>query len=466
MSREKQFVKNLIILIFGTVLPKLSFLITMPIVTRDLTKSEYGVYDLVTTLVSLLLPVVTLQIQSAAFRFLIESREDKSKSKTIISTIIIFSVSVSLGALLIMFFCLHSIDLQIRIIICLYFLVDILFRIVQQVIRGYSMNKEFSISSTMESLINLALIVFFSQLGRLKLIEVLLAVTIAEIVAILYALKKSNLISQISIKCFSLPMLKEMLHYSWPMVPNGLSAWVLKFSDRVVLTFFMGASANAVYAVATKLPNILSTIQNSFTMAWQENASVSVEDKDVEKYYSNMFDQVNRFMAGVTALLIATTPICFWLLIKGDYNEAYVHIPILYMAAYFDTIKAYLGGIYVAKKRTKSVGTTTVIAAIINLGIDLILIHQIGIFAASISTLISCAFLALYRMYDVQKIQKISYDMSRFIKTIMILTVMCLLCGMRKSVLDICNILVGIGVALLWNRKIIVSLLAMVKKRI
>ena len=60
---------------------------------------------------------------------------------------------------------------------------------------------------------------------------------------------------------------------------------------------------------------------------------------------------------------------------------------------------------------------STCIAAIINLGIDLILIHQIGIFAASISTLISCAFLALYRMYDVQKIQKISYDMSRFIKT-------------------------------------------------
>ena len=71
MSRGKELAKNTLILFFGTFLPKLSSIITLPIITGGLTKVEYGTYDLIGTLISLLFPIVTLQIHSAAFRFLI-----------------------------------------------------------------------------------------------------------------------------------------------------------------------------------------------------------------------------------------------------------------------------------------------------------------------------------------------------------------------------------------------------------
>ena len=74
MSREKQLAKNTLIISFGTFLPKLISLITLPLITGYLTKEEYGQYDLITTLVFLVLPIATIQIQSAAFRFLIDCR--------------------------------------------------------------------------------------------------------------------------------------------------------------------------------------------------------------------------------------------------------------------------------------------------------------------------------------------------------------------------------------------------------
>ena len=49
MSREKALVKNSAIISVGTFLPKLVSLITLPIVTAGLNKTEYGTYDLIIT---------------------------------------------------------------------------------------------------------------------------------------------------------------------------------------------------------------------------------------------------------------------------------------------------------------------------------------------------------------------------------------------------------------------------------
>lgn len=97
------------------------------------------------------------------------------------------------------------------------------------------------------------------------------------------------------------------------------------------------------------------------------------------------------------ALLIAVTPILFKLLINARYAEAYFQMPLLFFGVFFNFLTAYLGGIYVAFKKTKSVGVTTTIAALLNLLIDIAFVKVIGIYAASISTLVSYMFLFIYR---------------------------------------------------------------------
>ena len=109
----------------------------------------------------------------------------------------------------------------------------------------------------------------------------------------------------------------------------------MRVSDRLVLSWFMGIEANAIYAVANRLPNIFSIVQSTFSLAWQENASISVEDEDSAQYYGKMFDNIFSLLVGCMALLIAFTPIIFRILIRGDYDEAYNHIPILYLAMMF-----------------------------------------------------------------------------------------------------------------------------------
>ena len=104
MSREGKLAKNTLILSIGTFLPKLASFITLPILTGCLTQEDYGVYDLITVLVSLLLPAATLQIQTAAFRYLIDIHDDETGCKSIITNIFAFIVPVSAISLLILYF--------------------------------------------------------------------------------------------------------------------------------------------------------------------------------------------------------------------------------------------------------------------------------------------------------------------------------------------------------------------------
>lgn len=465
MNREKALAKNTFIIAIGTFLPKFSSIITLPIITGGLTKAEMGTYDLISTLVSLFLPVATLQIQSAAFRFLIDVREDEKETKRIITNIISFILPTSLIALTILYLCLGNVSLVIRWLICLYFFSDILMLSTQQIVRGLSNNKLYSASSVTISFSNMLLIVLTISVGKQGLVGVLASITIATTIGLILLLVKGHILSRIDLSLLSRKTLLEMLSYSWPMIPNSLSNWVLSFSDRAVLTAFMGLEANAIYSVANKIPALFTTVQGTFVFAWQENASLASKDSDADTYYAEMFDSIFGILVGIMALLIAATPILFWLLIRGDYKEAYYQMPILFMGMLFSSMASFIGGIYVAHKKTRSVGVTTILAAACNLVIDLVFVHKIGIFAASISTLVSYVFLTIYRMVDVQKFQKVKFNTGRFCLLIALLVLMCAIYWIDTVALNVLNIILGCIIAVVVNRKIMKSILLTLKNK-
>lgn len=456
MSREEKLAKNTLVLSIGTLLPKFASFITLPILTGCLTKAEYGMYDLVTVLVSLLLPAATLQIQAAAFRFLIDVRGDKKEEKTIITNIFVFIVPTSLIALIILYFCLFQLEPLIRIFICLYFFSDIFVSATRQVYRGLNNNLDYSISAIISALGKLVFSIIFVYWIRAGLLGTVISLFAASFFSFIYLLFKAKLYSYINFQYIDKNILKEMLKYSWPMVPNSMSAWVMNVSDRLVVTAFMGISANATYAVANKIPSLLNLVQNTFTLAWQENASSVSKDSDASNYYSSMFRTMFDLMSGFVGVLIAMTPLLFKLLIRGDYLEAYFQVPVLFVAMFFFSMSTFLGGIYIAYKQSKSVGVTTTIAACVNLIIDLGAIKWIGLYAASGSTLVSYFCLFAFRIVDVQKIVKVKYSKKHVLTVISLMVFESILCFLQKPFLNIINIVLGIGLFFSLNKHLVV----------
>lgn len=459
MNRESKLFKNTLILAIGTFFPKLAIFIALPILTSQLSKVDYGIYDLVITLVSLLLPVVTVQIQSAAFRYLIDVRNDKKRQELIITNIYIFVVITSLICLIVVFIILGKQPLSVRVGICLYYFFDIIAIVNRQIIRGMSKNVDYAISSIISGLGQIFFI-YLIVLGLHKgLAGALFALAAAEFFSTMFLLIKVRILSYVKLKYLSRRVLKEMLFYSWPMVPNSLSQWVIHASDRLVITGVLGIEANAVYSVAYKIPSILSLAQTTFNMAWQENASIFASDDDVAEYYTSMFQVLFDIVSGMMSILIGFTPLLFALFIRGDYQEAYFQMPILFMGMFFLCMSTFWGGIFVAIKQTKAVGITTVIAAAINLFIDVCTVKWIGLYAGSISSVTAYVVMCLLRALSIKKYITIKYNLRHIIFILLVLVCQCILCFLQNSIFNILNFIGGIIVCLWLNKKTIFLLL-------
>ncbi|MBR3469843.1 MAG: oligosaccharide flippase family protein [Lachnospiraceae bacterium] len=466
MSREKELVKNSFIISIGTFLPKLVSLVTLPIVSAGLTKAEYGTYDLITTMVSCVMPFITLQIHTAAFRFLVDARNNKLETEKIVSSLLFYIVSVSAVALVAVFFILQKLPVLMRLMICLYFFLDAFVFAMRQVVRGISKNVVYSVSTVVQALIEMALVVVSIKFANMGLIGLLLSFNIAFLASNAVLMIGGKLFSYVKISRISKDEVIRMLKYSWPLVPTVLSDWVLSISDRTVITAFIGIEATAVYGIANKIPALLNLVKTTFTYAWQENASLSSESSDKAEYYTSVFYSIKNIAVGATAMLIAGTPILFRIFIKGDYAEAYPQIPILFLGFFFSLLSAFYGGIYIANKKTVSMGVTTFVAALINLVIDLLFIKLIGIYAASVSTVAGYLFLFVFRTVDLRKKYNMKLDGLKILPYIAVLIGMCVICWQNTLILNGVNLVVGTVFCFIINKDLIFKVTGMLLKKL
>lgn len=463
MSRESKLAKNTLILSIGTFLPKFASFITMPILTYCLTKEEYGTFDLITVLVSLLLPATTLQIQQAAFRFLIDVKGKTDEIKKIVTAIYAVSIPISIVVLAVMFSVFPNTSIKLKSWICIYFCADMLVGSARQITRGLQNNLDYSISAIVSALGKLLFAVIFVWFFKIGLLGAVISLALSSFFSLVYLLIKIRILQYISLRSLNISIVKELLRYSWPLVPSSMSLWVMRLSDRFVVTIFMGVAANAVYSVANKIPSLLTLAQTTFTLAWQENATIASNDYDSKEYYNSMYRKMFDLLAGFFGLLIAATPLLFVVLIRGDYNEAYNQIPILFMGMFFYSLCSYLGGIYMAYKDSKSVGITTLIAAICNIVVDVALIRFIGLYAASLSTLISYILLYVFRLIDIKKYVTLKIGLKHIMPVFIILLLECALIFLRSIYFDFANIFIGSVLFWLLNKKIVKILIKKIK---
>lgn len=464
MSREGELAKNTLVLSLGTFLPKAASIVVLPILTGSLTQEEYGTYDLITILVSLFLPALTLQIQTGAFRFLIGERKNMERAKEIISSVFCFVTVVAVIGLT-LFYALYKTDSWlIKLLVCFYYLSDVWMNSALQCTRGLGKNMYYSIASIANAATQLILAVVFVLVLNGGLLGAVAMLLVAANVSVLYIVFGSGLIGYISPQAATVSATKELLAYSWPMVPNSMSMWAMRSINRIVIISYLGAAANAMFAVAYKIPQIVIIAQGTFTMAWQENASLASEDEDSGAYYTKMFQVIFNMMAGITALLIAMAPVLFAILIRGNYSEAYSYVPILFMAVFFSTISGFLGGIYVALMKTLNVGITTVVSAALNAFLCWVGIPLIGLSAASYAMVASYVFLVAYRMINVRKFVSIEYDLAKCVIITMVLIGLCFLCSVQALWSNILCTVFAVTFACILNKDILNKMLKVTKR--
>ena len=250
----------------------------------------------------------------------------------------------------------------------------------------------------------------------------------------------------------------EVLKYSIPLIPNQISGWVLTASDRTLVSFFLGVASNGLYAIAYKFSGLVATFYGFFNMAWVETVSLHFDENDRDEYLSKTIQAVLGLFASGCLGIIAIMPFAFPIMINTKFGEAYYQIPILLVAVVFQILVGLLSAIYLAEKKSMVIAKTTILGAGINFVVDLALISQIGIYAASLSTLISYAAVALYRVYDVKKFVVIRWNKGFICSLIGAFLFVLIAYYLRILMLEIVALLFAVVYALIVNKELLLSI--------
>lgn len=423
MSHKSQLIKNTMIIAIGKISTQIISYILLPLFTSKMAVNEYGIYDFICTVSIFLCPIITLLMEESMFRFLIDARDEKEKkqviSQTIIYTVLGIIAFIPIAIIVLKYFSDYSYSLIIVFII--FVISNIAIGLSNALARGLSKIKLYSLSNFILGLTTI-LLTFIMLLWKPNAESLLWANTIANLGTAFFIFIKLKLGKYIGKT--NKTLMKKMVRYSIPLVPNSISWSIINMSDRLFLTSLVNAEANGIYAMASRFPNIINVVYSYFYTAWKETAAKIVKEKNKTDYYSSIYLDMKKIMFAVTICLIAVMPFAFPIFIKDNYAEAYVYIPIIMIATYYSCISSFYGGIFGAFKKTRIMGTTTIIAATINLVVDLALIKYIGIYAACLSTLLADIIVYYYRKIKLKKYVRLN-EINPF-GPALVLTLICL----------------------------------------
>ena len=286
-SRNRYLLKNTLIFTLGNIGSRMISFFLIPLYTNVLTTSQYGAVDLITTISTVAGPMLTLNIAESVMRFGLDKDADKEKNTQCGSIVLLIAMIIGLVLIPIcrciaevsgyaMYVYFYVISLSASQL----FLCDL---------RGKELLLKYSLGNILQTLMIAILNITFLLVFKMETGGYLLAYIIANFIVAIYAIIAGKGYKAFSFHNIDRCKLKEMIRYSVVLIPNTFMWWIMNSSDRVMVTYMIGAAANGIYAVSYKLPTLVSTLTGIFNQAWSYSAIREEGTSDETEYNNKMF---------------------------------------------------------------------------------------------------------------------------------------------------------------------------------
>lgn len=403
MSRRTELAKNTAILTVGKMCTQCISFFLLPMYTAILSKEEYGAYDLFTSYAALLLPLVNWQFDQGLFRYMLDCRNDHAQQTTLFSTLFCSSVLQAVAYTLLFLIVEPFLQIENAWFLLIYIVLQVFIALLLQFVRGLGSNVKYTIASFLSASLTTVFNVIMLVVLKQGLQGLFYATILSQILTIFYLVFASKCWRYFSVKSIDRGVFKAVGSYSFPLIPNNLAWWVVNASDKTVISYFLGVAENGIFTVASKFPHVFITFYNILNLSWTETVSLHFQDEDRDEFLTDTMTALFKLFSCACLGIIALMPFIFPLMVHENYSAAYNQILILMFAMLFRVLVGLYSCVYVAQKQAKKIATSSIASAVINIVIDLLLINKIGLYAASISSLIAFMSMFLIRYADINK---------------------------------------------------------------
>lgn len=434
MTENKLLIKRIGLVGITNIFLGLSSIILLPIITKNVTIADYGIWAQINVTIAIVPGITMLGLPFTMTRFLPSAKNKEDIQEIFYSIASFVLISSGLVCFLMYLFSenIASILFNNNILIvkilslvsfseCLNNLLNTYFRATQQI-------KKFSLFTFMQtfSCFFFVAILLTTGKGILGAIVGLLIGSLSLLLIMSYFVLKD-----IGIKIPKFTNWKELMSYGLPTISINLSRWIIDSSDRYLIAIFLGTSAVGYYTPGYSLGNIIYSFMAPISFILPATLSKHYDEKHITEVKKILNDSLKYFLTvaipAVFGLSLLSKPILSILSTPEIALKGYLITPFTAISALFFGIISIFSQILLLEKETKVAGNIVSLCAVLNFGLNFILIPYIGIIGAALTTLLAYTVNLLLVIHYSSNYLKLRNNVHTIIKSMIASILMCLL---------------------------------------
>ncbi len=396
----------------------LSGLVLLPIITKNVSSTSYGVWVQISVSVALVSSIATLGLPFAIVRFLAGETNREIIKEGFYS--VVFLVALISGLVSIFFFAfavpissaLFAGDTAIVRLLSLLILINCINATLLAYLRAFQQIKRFAIISISQTYLNVVLIacaiylnygILGAAIGVL-LSQLLCFVTISVLVW-----------SEIGFKIPAFVSLKSYLKFGLPTIPDNVSYWVVDSSDRYVIGILLGAVFVGYYNPGY----VLGTLQLIYIapLAFILPAALSrLYEKGLVDHVKTVLQFSVKYFLAIAipssfGLALLSRPLLTLLTTQEIASYGSIVTPLVAASTLLFGIYTIVLQVLVLTKKTYLIAGLWVVTAALNFCLTLILIPIVGLVGAAIATLLAYGLITSFVVYLSRKYLTFDFDL-------------------------------------------------------
>lgn len=423
-------IKHTLNYLFGKGLPGIINFIAIAVYTRILSPDEYGVYVLVLSTVTLINTTFFHWLRLGLLRF--NQKYSNEYKNNFLSSIAVIFVSllllfVTLG--MVSYFFVPSNDgiLTIWFLGALLLITQSIFDLFTEYLRSELLSKTYGIIMGIKVTTSLVFSIVFIYLGMGSK-GIILGLACGIITSLIFFMPRA--LSGIKVIFIDKEIIKEIVNYSFPFIAMLSMEAVIFSTDRFLIGWMIGAKETGLYSVSYDLAKqILMMIMIIINLAAYPLVVKALEQSGVQACRKQLEKNTTYLLLfsvpAMVALVVLSNPITSIFLGEEFRNQAAPIFALVAIAIFLQGFKMfYFDLAFQLGKNTKLQIIPVVLAAVVNIFLNIILIPKYSINGAAYSTIISYILSIMVSAILGRKAFTLGFPIKQFIKIISATSVM------------------------------------------
>ncbi len=399
MSHYRKFVKDIGLIGIAQILTNARGFILLPILTKTLGAADLGIWYQFLVTINFLIPLTSLGLSNSLIRFLPGSKDAKDIREQIWSSAFFtigVSVIVGLSLVLLAKPLQHVLRIPTPFMVFLAFLIVIqsLSTISSGIIQAFQEAKKLSAFIILSPIADIVFVSIALAMGK-GLYGAIISMVLAKL--IIFSLLVFLITQKVGFQIPTFRRIKELLNFSLPTIPGATSYRIVQVGDQYMLAFFKGIASVGYYASAYSLGLILNMITLPVGMVLPALLAKFFSEnniKEVKTYLTHTLTYILLILIPATFGLSILSKQLFEMISNREFAlHAWFVIPLVAGSSLFFAAQGIFVQVLYLFKKTGAVGIIWFLAALINIGTNLIFIPAFGLLGAALTTLFSFLFI-------------------------------------------------------------------------